>query len=129
MGNGLPYSAREVLFENNNDLDKFLEAYVSTMQLWVEQADEEGKNVFYSPEPVHIGFLPLSDDYWSDTPFKPWEFGSADADKVTIDECNYLPNINQCNVDVSVLGVRSWPEWVKQTELRADPHLRLDATN
>jgi hypothetical protein len=121
MGNGLPYSAREVLFENNNDLDKFLEAYVSTMQLWVEQADEEGKNVFYSPEPVHIGFLPLSDDYWSDTPFKPWEFGSADADKVTIDECNYLPNINQCNVDVSVLGVRSWPEWVKQTELRADP--------
>jgi hypothetical protein len=122
-------TAREVLFENNNDLDKFLEAYVSTMQLWVEQADEEGKNVFYSPEPVHIGFLPLSDDYWSDTPFKPWEFGSADADKVTIDECNYLPNINQCNVDVSVLGVRSWPEWVKQTELRADPHLRLDATN
>jgi hypothetical protein len=100
------------LLSDSIDLKNWSQAFVSTMQVWVEQADAEGKNVFRSPEPVPIGFLPLSDDYWRNTPFKPWEFERADANGVTLHECNYLPNFSQCSIDISLLGVRSWPNWL-----------------
>ncbi len=103
---------RDALLHKSINLTKWSRAFVSTMQVWVEQADAEGKNVFYSPEPVPIAFLPLSEDYWKYTAFKPWEFERADANGVTLHECNYLPDSNQCSIDISLLGVRSWPKWL-----------------
>jgi hypothetical protein len=111
---------RAQVFAKNQDLRGFARAFVSTMQLSIEQSDEEGKNVFYSAAPVHIGFLPLSDDYWREVPFKPWEFDAADSDRLTIRECNYLPepsnnnNEAQDSIFVSVLGVRSWKKWLSE---------------
>jgi len=106
--------------KREDDLKRFSRAFVSTMQLWVEQSDPEGKSVFYSPEPVPLTFLPLSSDYSSITPFQPWKFETADANSVTLHECNYLPNAST-NTEapdelyVSVLGVRSWQGWLRQS--------------
>jgi hypothetical protein len=97
------------------DLAKFNNAYLSNMRLSIEQSDIEGNDVFYSQEPARISVLPLSDDHWTDVSFKSWEFGGADSDSVTLQECQYLPNINQCNISVSLLGVRSWRKWISQT--------------
>jgi hypothetical protein len=105
---------REKLFLTRDDLRDLEEAFVSTMQVWIWQADEEGKNTFYSVEPARIGFLPLSNDYWNDTQFKPWEFLGATANSIKIGECNYWTQSAQCNASVSLLGVRSWPNWLKQ---------------
>jgi hypothetical protein len=106
------------VLKNKKDLKWLPQAYVSTMQLWIWQADEEGRNVFYSQEPARIAFLPLSADYWSDTSFKPWVFGDADSDRVTLQECNYLPNVNQCHIAVSLLGVRSWSYSIRKSSAR-----------
>jgi hypothetical protein len=105
-------------FASNKDLKSFLQAYVTTMQVWIWQSDEEGKNVFYSQEPTRINFLPLSGDYWSDTFFKPWTFGGATSKDITLQECNYLPNVSQCHIGVSLLGVRSWPDWIQQSKIK-----------
>jgi hypothetical protein len=109
------------LLRRMNDLKDLQNAFVSTMQLWVEQSDPERMNVFYSPEPARISFLPLSSDHWKDAPFEPWQFESADANSVTLEECNYLPdtsaaNIFQRDVFVSLLGVRSWSKWLAENE-------------
>jgi hypothetical protein len=104
--------------EFKSDLSNFLQAYVTTMEVWIWQSDEEGKNVFYSQEPARINFLPLSADYWSDTFFKPWTFGGATSKDITLQECNYLPNVSQCHIGVSLLGVRSWPDWIQQSKSR-----------
>jgi hypothetical protein len=113
-------TARVELLKKQN-LQEFRNAFLKTMQLWVEQFDEEGKNVFYSPEPVSLNFFPLSDDYWRDAPFTPWDFESADADRVTLRECNYLPQIvgphgqqssTQEEIYVELLGVPSWKNWL-----------------
>jgi hypothetical protein len=113
--------AGQELLAKSVDLKEFSQAYVSTMQLWVEQADEEGKNTFYSSEPVHIGFLPLSQDYWRDTLFKPWEFENASNNGVTLHECSYLPKRDQSEIEVSLLGMRSWPKWLNNSWSTAKP--------
>jgi len=111
---------RAELLEKQN-LQEFRNAFLKTMQLWVEQFDQEGKNVFYSAEPVSLNFFPLSDDYWREAPFTPWEFESADADRVTLRECNYLPQVTgphgqqsstQEEIYVELLGVPSWKNWL-----------------
>jgi hypothetical protein len=102
---------QQQVLRRDDDLKGFERAFISTMQLWIQQSDPEGKNVFYSPEPVRIAFLPLSNDFWNSAPFKPWRFEMADADSVTLEECNYWPDEDQDNVKVSVLGVPSWPVW------------------
>lgn len=107
------------VFERHKDLNSFLQAYVTTMEVWVWQSDEEGKNVFYSQEPTRVNFLPLSDDYWRDTFFKPWAFGGATSTDITLQECNYLPNVNQCHIGIALLGVRSWPYRIQQSDSRA----------
>jgi hypothetical protein len=107
-----------------NDLSDFKRAFVSTMQVSVEQADEEGKNVFYSPAPARIGFLPLSNDYWKNASFIPWEFDRADNNRVTIRECNYLPKNSPDDKDnllVSVLGTRPWKEWLAECSAKTRP--------
>ncbi len=47
-----------------SDITGFQDAFVTSMQLWVEQADPEGDQNFYTAEPTKIDFLPLSDDFW-----------------------------------------------------------------
>lgn len=103
------------LLRDKGDLGSFHRAFVSTMQLWVQQSDGAGENVFYSPEPIRIPFLPLSDDYWNETSFKPWQIDFANADSVTLGECNYLPDNSQNDIYVNLLGVRSWQQWLELT--------------
>jgi hypothetical protein len=111
-----------------NDLRDFRNAFVSTMQLWVQQSDPEGKNVFYSPDPVRIGFLPLSNDYWNRSAFKPWKFEEADADSITLQECNYLPDADQRSVQVSVLGLAAWSNsLIQNPEAPANPDSMVQA--
>jgi hypothetical protein len=88
------------------DLQGFRNAFAATMQVWIEQADSEGKNVFYSREPARLGFFPISSDYWGRIPFQPWIFKEADGDTVTIQECNYLPNAAQKNILVYFSGLK-----------------------
>jgi hypothetical protein len=112
-------SLQALLSETKLDIQN---AFLSTMQLWVEQFDAEGKSVFYSPEPWHFGFFPISDDYWNPGHFKPWEFESANGDGVTLRECNYLPkpNKDQSDISVSLLGVPSWKNWIHQPKNGSD---------
>jgi hypothetical protein len=91
-------------------------AFLSSMQVWVEQFDAEGKNVFYSPEPMHMGFFPISGDYWRNTHFKPWDFQSATPDKVKLVGCNYLPTGNPKDISVSLLGVPTWKASIGQSQ-------------
>jgi hypothetical protein len=94
------------------DLRKFRDAFVSTLEIWVEQSDPQGNEVFYSAEPARINLLPLSDNYWEeDAQFRPWHFKNADKDNVIFEECNYLPGGSQSRVSVSILGEPSWSGW------------------
>lgn len=104
------------------NLQDFRNAFLKTMQVWVEQFDEEEKNVFYSPEPASLGFFPVSDDYWRFGPFTPWGYQSADRNRVTLRECNYLPQTiigrpgklvsTQKEIYAELLGVSGWKDWL-----------------
>jgi hypothetical protein len=92
------------LLKNARDLTKFNDAFVSSLEVWVEQTDPEGKDVFYSAEPAPINVLPLSDNFWGSARFLPWHFSKATNDRTTLQECNYLPGQDQTKLKVSLLG-------------------------
>ena len=68
-------------------------AFVSRLQVWIAQADPNGENAFWSPEPAKVGLFPLSADFTQgDTTFKPWHFYAPRTTGATfaIEACNYL---------------------------------------
>jgi hypothetical protein len=107
---------QELLRQKITNVKSFDDAFLSTLQVWVEQFDEEGKNVFYSPEPLHVGFFPISDDYWENTNFKPWDFQSASRDDAELVGCNYLPTGSPGDIAVSLLGVAGWKAFIGQAQ-------------
>jgi hypothetical protein len=92
------------VLKNARDLTNFEDAFVTSLEAWVEQADPEGKDVFYSAEPARINLLPLSDNFWRTSHFVPWHFSKATGDLTTLAECNYLPDGDQTRLTISLLG-------------------------
>ena len=85
-------------------------AYLSTLQVWVTQADTDDDDVFYSAEPARIDFFPLSDNFWTTIPFKQWQFESATSDAVFVKGCNYFANAPVKGHHVTFLGSLFDPE-------------------
>lgn len=83
---------------------------ISTLQVWVEQYDLEGKDFFYTPDPARLGVFPVqaggspgSQSAGPDVGFSPWQFESADQDFVTLVGCNY-PMFENNTISLSILG-------------------------
>jgi len=89
------------------------EAFVTTLQVWVEQFDPDGRDAIYSPTPVRVDFLPVSDDYYSGDNQKPffrdWHFLRASPNRTWIEECSFQPLKGEVGTDglrVALLGGR-----------------------
>jgi len=83
---------------------------ISTLQLWVEQYDPEGKgNAFHTPIPARLGRFPVQPpgakdgDLLPDVGFSPWHFESADYNSVIVTGCRY-PMFPPFGATVKVLG-------------------------
>jgi hypothetical protein len=76
--------------------------FVSSLELWVEQYDPNGTNMFYSGSPIPLGLFPIEENTTSITTppigFVSWRFQLADAQTVTLLGCGYSDYFSQADL-------------------------------
>jgi hypothetical protein len=74
-----------------------LDAFVDSMQVWVEQYDPEEKDAFFAPHPLPLGLFPVNGDQFpAGSRYEPWRVANRDGVPPSplakdLKECNAFP--------------------------------------
>jgi len=74
-----------------------LDAFVDSVQVWVEQYDPQNKDAFYAPHPLSLGLFPVNGDQLpAGSRYEPWRVANRDGVPPSptakdLKECNAFP--------------------------------------